>query len=261
MLRTAAAGRVSGRPISLFWLPSFRSVGKRRAEDGRDRLLRRGLGDAPGDPDDERVEPAPPARPRPPGGRERVGDADDRRRRAARGRRPSGGRATRTAAAPAATASADECVAVRPLARQGDEQVARRTTSRESTAPPRTGRSDRASSRPPVGAASSSAVSPDQARRRRPGRRRGIGHGRQCRIGASSPVGGRRVDRRPSARQEVGRRDRVGRRSAGTARTTSPASRAGRPGRRSGVPSSIRTATTRSGIARLRGRCSRRTSS
>ena len=47
---------VSGRPISLFWLPSLLSVRSRRGQDRGDGLLGRGLGDAPGDADDERVE-------------------------------------------------------------------------------------------------------------------------------------------------------------------------------------------------------------
>ena len=78
---------------------------ERGAEDGRDRLLGRGLGDAPGHADDERVEPAPPA-----GGHRTERRAARRRpgrpsrRRGRRARRT--GRVTRSAAAPRATASA-----------------------------------------------------------------------------------------------------------------------------------------------------------
>ena len=97
---------------------------QRAAQDGRDRFLRRGLGDAARDPDDERVEPPPPAggdRTEPGQG---VGDPHDRdvaeRHRDRRCRR-----VTSRAAAPRSTASRRMEVAVGPLARQRHEQVAR----------------------------------------------------------------------------------------------------------------------------------------
>ena len=122
----AEPSTVSGRPTSLFWFPSVRSVAKRALEDARDSLLGRGLRDAPGDPDDERREP--PA----PGGRDgveaaqRVGDEDDgdvaEVRIGVAGRRHAvdeqGGCAR-------GDGVGEEAMAVGPLARQGDEQAAR----------------------------------------------------------------------------------------------------------------------------------------
>ncbi len=82
--RTAAAcsgpsrSTVSGRPTSLFWLPSVRERDQPLLQHAGDGLLRRGLGDAPGDPDDQRIEPEAP------GGRhglqrpQRLVDEDDR---------------------------------------------------------------------------------------------------------------------------------------------------------------------------------------
>ena len=79
-----------------------------------------------------------------------------------RGRSPSGDRETRIAVAPRAIASPAKAW---PSVRSPGRATKRLpdTTSRESTAAPRTGRADRARSRPPVAPARSSAVSPRSA--------------------------------------------------------------------------------------------------
>ncbi len=92
-------------------------------QDRRDGLLGRGLGDAPGDPDGERVEP-----PAPGGGQglergERPGDPDDAD---VADRRREGARPADEEGRGAGLDGRDEVVvAVGPLAGQGDEQVAR----------------------------------------------------------------------------------------------------------------------------------------
>ena len=120
-----------------------------RGQDRRGRLLRGGLGDAPGDPDDERVEPGAPGR------------RDARAGRRA-GRRP-GRRSRRRGAASAGSTSratheqrppprrdgvGQEAVAVGALARAGRRRALPGSTRRESTAPPRIGRSERRRSVP-----------------------------------------------------------------------------------------------------------------
>ncbi len=95
-----------------------------RREDRRDRLLGRGLGDAPGDPDDERIEARPPV------GRdrleraERVVDLDDGDARV-RGQRRLGRPGDEDRRGARGDRRADEAVPVGPFARQGDEEVAR----------------------------------------------------------------------------------------------------------------------------------------
>ena len=177
-----AAGAVSGRPTSLFWLPSLRSVRKRLAEDRRDRLLGRGLGDAPGHPDDERVEPAPPAGRDGAERRERIGDPDDRdvaerstdrRRAGSRGAPPRRARPRRPGRRG------------RRCARRAGRRTARPgSTRRESTAAPRIG-SVGAGEEPAAGQADQvvgvRAGAGDRARSR--GRRIDVGHGGQCRTG------------------------------------------------------------------------------
>ena len=160
----------------------------RRAEDRRDRLLRRGLRDRAGDR------------------RRRAGRSGGARRSRspgapAAGRRPativastaarstsSGGRATITPAAPAASAAATKrWPSVRSPGRATKRLPGR--TSRESTAPPRIGRSERARSAPPVAATRSSAVSPRSVPSVSRGRRiAAIGHAAQCRTGAAHRV-------------------------------------------------------------------------
>ena len=69
---------VSGRPISLFWLPSVLSVRTRAPRTVATASLVEVLAMLPGDPDDQRIEPPAPAGR---DGTERgqgVGDADDR---------------------------------------------------------------------------------------------------------------------------------------------------------------------------------------
>ena len=160
--RTAAScsGRsrrtVSGRPISLFWLPSLRRVRKRRARTAAIASLVDVLAMLPVTPTTRGSnccrQPAatPPSAARPSATRTTVTSPS------ATG---SGtGRVTMTPAAPRATASAtNACPSVRSPGSATNSCPG--STWRESTAAPRIGRSDRASRRPPVRRARSSAVS------------------------------------------------------------------------------------------------------
>jgi hypothetical protein len=95
-----------------------------RGEDGRDRLLRRGLRDRARHADDERVEATAPRRRDGVEPAQRVRDLDDRGVDAVEGdavRRVGHDRGRRAVR----QRRADERVAVRVLARQRDEQVAR----------------------------------------------------------------------------------------------------------------------------------------
>jgi hypothetical protein len=100
-----------------------------RTEDRRDRLLGRGLGDAAGNPDDERIEACPPC-----GGDrvqspERVVDLDDGDVRPGRQRR-LGRPGDENRRGASGDRVGHEAVSVGPLARQGDEQVARHDLAR-----------------------------------------------------------------------------------------------------------------------------------
>ena len=149
-------------------------------QDGRHGLLRRGLGEAPGDPDGERIEP-----PAPGGGegverRQRPGDPDDAdvADRGRQGARPADQESRRTG-----LGRGDEViVAVGPFAGQGNEQVARPDSAQID------GRAaDRASGRPfePT-ARQPGDLGPVErlVRRARVRRRRSVDHGRQCPIAA-----------------------------------------------------------------------------
>ena len=103
-------------------------------QDGRDRLLRRGLGDAPGDPGDERIEPPAPAGGHRPERGQAIGDTDDRD--VAGGIR-FGDRAGHEDRGRAARRSRRRCGHGRPSAHRGGRRTAGPgVTSRESTAAP-----------------------------------------------------------------------------------------------------------------------------
>ena len=191
--RTAAAcsgprrRTVSGRPISLFWLPSLLRVRNAVAEDRGDRLLGGGLGDAAGDPDHERGEAGPPAGRHGAERDEPVGDPDDghvaecagigRMAGSRAGPRPRDARASARWSWPS----------VRSPGRA--TKTLPGSTRRESTAAPRIGRSDRARRRPPVRRTRSSAVkaSVDRPRHRRihVGHRRPVSHAHRSPVRAS----------------------------------------------------------------------------
>ena len=139
---------VSGRPISLFWLPSLRRVGSAAPRTAATASLVEVLAMLARDPDDERVEPrvARPSRaawsarsgigrPGRPWRRGRragasAGGPRDEDRRGARRRAPRRGSRGRRSARPA-----------------GPRTGCPASTARESTAPPRIGRPDRAEQR------------------------------------------------------------------------------------------------------------------
>ena len=139
---------VRGRPISLFSLPSLQT--SRVGQDRRDGLLGRGLGDAAGDADGERLEAARQAaaiapRAATPSSTSTTVMSPSCRGAASGARPPSGPRRRRDGLG-------QVLVAVGPLAGQGDEQVARLD-------PPgidrgaRIGRPPERSTRPPLAAA------------------------------------------------------------------------------------------------------------
>ena len=172
---------VSGRPTSLFWLPSLRSVRNRLREDRRDGLLGRGLGDAPGHPDDERAEPAPPAGRHRAERRQRVRDAHDRD--VAEDRRVGDGPGHDDGRRAALDRVGHEGVPVDVLAGQGHEQLAGLDQARIDG-----GAADGvvgAGEEPAAGQAGQVVGGEDGRRDRslRPGRRVDVGHGRQCRTG------------------------------------------------------------------------------
>ena len=94
------------------------------AEDGSDGLLGRGLGDAPGHADDQRIEPAAPAGGDRPERGQRVGDADDRDV-AERGRVGDRSRDDERGSSPGDRVG-QVGVAIGPLAGECDEHLARR---------------------------------------------------------------------------------------------------------------------------------------
>ena len=193
---------VSGRPISLFWLPSVFAASGRRAEDRGDGLLGRGLGDAPRDADDERVEP----RRQPAATAPSAASASATRMTvtspSAVRRRPAAG-STSTAAAPRRIGVGEVGVAVGPLAGQGHEQLpGRRPAGSRRRRRGSVGRSGRAS-RPPVRR--------DQVVGRQGGRAAGPSSG--------AAVGDRRRSRRPVSHGRAHRSRRPG--IVGTGRSSS----------------------------------------
>ena len=191
--RTAAScsgpirSSVSGRPTSLFWLPSLRSVRKRADRTAAIASLVDVLAMLPVTPDDERVEPAAPAGRQRAERRERLRDPDDgdvaERRRVRDGPGHEQGRSTTRHRV------AEERVAVDVLAGQRHEHLARLDEPRVDR-----GAADGSigpGEEPPAGEAGQ-VVGGEGGRRGLPrnrGRRIDVGHGLQCGTGRAHRSG------------------------------------------------------------------------
>ena len=207
--RDRSRSRVSGRPTSLFWLPSLRSVRNRLARTAAIASLVEVLAMLP-------VTPT-------------TSGSNRRRQPAASAPRAANGSATRmTVTSPIAAGSAIGRATTRAAAPRrdgvGEERRARRcarpeaptktspgSTSRESTAAPRIG-SVGPGEEPPAGQAGQ-VVGGEGGRRGLPrnrGRRIDVGHGRQCGTGRAHRSG-LRASGRGSLGEQVRGGDRVGR--------------------------------------------------
>ena len=234
---------VSGRPTSLFWLPSLRSVRKRRPRTAATASLVDVLAMLPVTPTTSGSNRRPPAGGDRPERGERIGDADDRDV-AERGRVGDRSRDDERGGSPGDRVGQVR-VAIGPLTGECDEDLARRDE------PGIDGGTTDRSLRPGEKAAPGQAhqvVGREGGPRNQPrgrGRRVDVGHGRQCRTGRDHRsairvgVTGRSASRSGVVIASVAIRRKSSNDMTGISRWPTRAT--------VGVPSSIRIATTRSG--------------